>query len=322
MLFRSINLLAANLFVNYNKEKSYEDTAWKVASIVSIILLILVIHEMVVNVPFWSYLSDRYGVRSLRLFFSNQTYLAQIGVILLIIHYNLGEYRKSSILFYIIDMLITMSTFRTKALGFMAVASSIIFIIDKKKKISKLNIMCIGIILVILAAVVGSDYLHLYYNNVSSLRLIILKGGMKLAGMYIPLGAGFGTYCSLGAKINYSFAYDVLGMRNVYHLDYMYDNFWASVIGQLGYLGLIIYIVLIIQLILMVLKIRETNMRRFWTAILLCTYLIIASLGETSFNAFYACPMGFYIGYLYNSEKRQERYTFGAFNEILNCLKY
>ena len=72
----------------------------------------------------------------------------------------------------------------------------------------------------------------------------------------------------------------------------------------------------------MVLKIRETNMRRFWTAILLCTYLIIASLGETSFNAFYACPMGFYIGYLYNSEKRQERYTFGAFNEILNCLKY
>lgn len=303
-----INLFAANLIINSRKITKYEDTAWKVASIVSIILFALIIHETFVKTPIWPYLSDRYGVRSLRLFFTNQTYLAQIGVILLIIHYALGEHRYVSILFYIIDMLISVSTFRTKALGFVMVAAIIIFLIGKKKVLTKINIIFIGATLVITALAVGFDYLVYYYlaGNESSIRLKILVGGMYLARMYAPFGAGFGTYCSLGAKLNYSLAYDILGMRRMYLWDSIYDNFWASVLGQLGYLGCLIYVILIIQLIMLILQIRTVSTRKFWSGILLSAYLIIASLGESSFNAFYACPMGFFMGYLYNSVKMKE----------------
>lgn len=300
-----INLVAANLIINSRKITKYEDTAWKVASIVSIVLFILIIHETLAKTPIWPYLADRYGVRSLQLFFTNQTYLAQIGVLLLVIHYALGEKRYRSTLFYIIDMLISVSTFRTKALGFVMVAAIIIFLIGKKKILTKINIIFIGATLVIAAVAVGFDYIVYYYlaGSETSLRLKILMGGMQLARMHAPFGTGFGTYCSLGAKLNYSLAYDVVGMQRMYLEPAMYDNFWASVLGQLGYLGCFIYMMLIIQLIMLILQIRTVSTRKFWAAILLCAYLIIASLGESSFNAFYVCPMGIFIGHLYNSVK-------------------
>lgn len=170
---------------------------------------------------------------------------------------------------------------------------------------TKINIIFIGATLVITALTVGFDYLVYYYlaGNESSIRLRILTGGMYLARIHAPFGTGFGTYCSLGAKLNYSLAYDILGMRRMYLWDSMYDNFWASVLGQLGYLGCLIYVILIIQLIMLILQIRTVSTRKFWSGILICAYLIIASLGESSFNAFYACPMGIFMGYLYNSVK-------------------
>lgn len=303
-----INVIAANLIINSEKITKYEDTAWKVASMVSIILFILIIHETFAKTPIWPYLKDRYGVRSLQLFFTNQTYLAQVGVLLLVIHYALGENRYGNAFFYIIDMLISVSTFRTKALGFVMVAVIIIFLIGKKKILTKINIMFIGVTLVAAAAAVGFDYLTYYYlaGNKSSARLRILVGGMQLARIHAPFGTGFGTYCSLGAKLNYSLAYDLLGMQKMYLKDAMYDNFWASVLGQLGYLGCLIYVILIIQLIMLVLQIRTVSTRKFWSGILLCAYLVIASLGESSFNAFYASSMGLFIGYLYNSVKIKE----------------
>lgn len=303
----TINLVVANVLIDSKKISKYEDTAWKVACIVAVILFTLVIRETFSEKTIWPYMSDRYGVRSLKLFFTNQTYLAQIGVILLVIHYALGEMRYSSLIFCVIDMLISASTFRSKALGFVMVAAIIIFIIGKKKVLTKFNVIIIGIMLAFAAIAVGFEYLTIYYlsGNISSIRLRILLGAIRLAGMHMPFGTGFGTYCSLGAKLNYSLAYDILGMQRIYLWDSLYDNLWASILGQMGYLGLAIYIILIFQLVMLIIQIKEISVRKFWAGMLICIYFVIASLGEASFNAFYACFMGLLIGYFYNEVKRK-----------------
>ncbi len=312
----TLNVVAADVIISKRKMDRYEDTAWKVASIAATILLLLVIHETFSRTTIWPYMSDRYGVRSLKLFFTNQTYLAQIGVILLIIHYVLGETRRGSNFFCIIDMLISASTFRAKALGFIMVAAIIIFVIGKKKVLTKFNIIIFGVLLTIAAVMVGYDYLTIYYlsGNESTLRFRLLLGGIKLASMHIPFGTGFGTYCSLGAKLNYSAAYDILGMQRIYRWDSMYDNFWASILGQFGYLGCFLYLVSIIRLVLIIWEIRQINIKKFWAGMLVCIYLVIASIAEASFNAFYACFMGIFIGYLYREVKWKEPPMLGQHN--------
>ena len=158
--------------------------------------------------------------------------------------------------------------------------------------------------LVIAVLLVGYEYLDIYYlSGNETIRLAILKGGMELANIYKPFGVGLATYCSLGAKLNYSQAYTLLGMQSIYQWDSMYDNFWASIIGELGYLGFFAYLALIVWLVILVIQIRKYNTRRFWVGIMLCAYLVIASLGESSFNAFYVCFMGVFIGYLYEEFK-------------------
>lgn len=303
----TINLMMPNVLIDRKKTSKYEDTAWTVACIVSAILFTLIIRETFSEKPIWPYMSDRYGVRSLKLFFTNQTYLAQIGVVLLVIHYALGEKRYSGSFFCVIDMMISASTFRSKALGFIMVSAIIIFVIGKKKNLTKFNIIIIGIILTFAAIAVGFEYLTIYYlsGNVSVTRLRILLGGISLAGMHMPFGTGFGTYCSLSAKLNYSLAYDVLGMQHIYLWESLYDNLWASILGQLGYLGVAIYIILILQLVILIMQIKEISIRKFWAGMLICIYFVIASLGEASFNAFYACFMGLLIGHLYNEVKRK-----------------
>ena len=303
-----INILAIDFLIRDEKIRKYEDTAWKVSCISSLVLTGLVIHEMFAKYPIWPYMSDRYGVRSLKLFFSNQTYLALIGIMLLILHYYLGEHRQGKTFFIILDMLISASTFRTKALGFIAVAALIIFVFGGKRRITKLNLICMGIVIGFVALAVGYDYLNQYYlsGNEYSIRLQILEGGVELANMYKPFGTGFGTYCSLGAKLNYSEAYDLLGMRNMYLWDSMYDNLWASIIGQLGFAGTLFYLYFIFRLLVMIIQIRKISIRKFWAGILVCAYLVIASLGEASFNAFYVCFMGGLIGFLYNSAKQEK----------------
>lgn len=292
-----ICLFASFIICKGVRNRRYESTIVVVINIVTLILFFLVVHDSFFD-PIYPYLADRYGTRSLKLFFSNQTYLAVTGVLLIVFQYCFGKDGLGKNIFIIMSTIITLSTFRTKAIGFCGVALLIIFVFSKKKTLNLYKIWGIGIIVFGVAILLGWDYLEYYFfsGNQYSLRLLIWKNGLTLAENFFPFGSGFGTYCSLGSKINYSLAYDLLGMRNIYMRPAMYDMFWGTVVGQFGFGGAMIYVFLIIQVLFLLINFRSDT-KLFWASLLMCAYLFIASLGESSFNTYYACLMGTFLGY-------------------------
>ena len=294
-----INILGAKLLFFRKRERTVEDTVWIASSFFTIVLFVLALHDTFFS-PFFPYLADRYGMRSLQLFFSNQTYLAATGMLLLIFHYCFGKEKKGNTIFVLCDSLIIISTFRTKALGFVAIALFIIFFISKMKGITKKNIVFVGAFLAVIAGFVGREYLDYYFfsGNEKSLRLIIMRGGMQLASIVPPFGSGFGTYCSLGSKLNYSSAYEIAGIESFYTMDGVYDMFWGTVLGQFGYAGIIIYGLLVVYICLYIVSWKPYNSRCFWSGILVIAYMVISSMGEASFNASYSCVAGLFLGYL------------------------
>lgn len=294
-----INFVAVQMFFKPSGCNIYEDSVRISSYVITLILLSLVIHDTYFE-PIFPYLNDRYGTRSLQLFFSNQTYLAVTGVLLMIIHYCFGENRKGTWIWIIMDSIIVISTFRTKALGFVVVALVTIFLFSRMKYINRKNIMVVGLCLIIVAVYVGWDYLDYYFlsGNKYSIRLLLLNGGIELANIAPPFGMGFGTYCSLASKMNVSPVYSLLGMSNIYLARSMYDVFWGAVIGQFGYLGLSVYLYYIFGWIRHIIKWKSCNNRLFWSGLLLLIYLVIASLGEASFNTYYTCIIGVFLGYM------------------------
>lgn len=299
-----INIIVFSIYVSRKNSEVYEETAWIVASLTSVFLILFILHENIFE-PIFPYLSDRYGVKSLKLFFSNQTYLALIGVSLLIIHFCFGEKKRINNIFIIFDCIISISTFRTKALGFVAISLVVIYILYYLKI---KNIFFIGSILGIIGVIVGWQYLYHYYfsGNSKSLRFLLFTGGLKLSNEFFPFGAGFGTYCSAASKLNFSEAYNLLGMQSIYLWDSLHDMFWASILGQFGYLGTLVYGFFILEIVLMVATMKVKKNRYFWGGILASAYILIASLGESSFISFYSVQFGVLIGYLYSKCKKMD----------------
>lgn len=89
-----------------------------------------------------------------------------------------------------------------------------------------------------------------------SIRRELLVYGGRVANMYFPLGSGFATYGSEMAQRYYSKLYDMFGWRNTWGFgpesNYLNDNFFASIIGQFGWIGFAVYLYAMLRLFMMV----------------------------------------------------------------------
>ena len=74
--------------------------------------------------------------------------------------------------------------------------------------------------------------------------------------MYCPLGSGFATSGSDMAQRYYSQLYDLFGWRNSWGFGpdstFLNDNFFASIIGQFGWIGFAVYLYAMFRLFMMV----------------------------------------------------------------------
>ena len=79
-----------------------------------------------------------------------------------------------------------------------------------------------------------------------SVRTTFWLAGIKLANNYFPLGTGFASFGSDMAARYYSSVYVSLGWEDSWALGregrFLDDNFFASILGQFGWIGFILYL--------------------------------------------------------------------------------
>lgn len=101
-------------------------------------------------------------------------------------------------------------------------------------------------LLVLAPIVIGVNYSDFRtYLLEESVRKTFFEKGIMLANQYFPLGSGFATFGSEMARRYYSQLYISWGWENDWALNpdsgFLSDNFFASIIGQFGWIAMALY---------------------------------------------------------------------------------
>lgn len=92
---------------------------------------------------------------------------------------------------------------------------------------------------------VGRYQIDTYLTKEGTARRVFYEYAVKNANTYFPFGSGFATYGSAEAAKNYSPLYYQYGFVNVWGMSpnykaFLTDTYWASVLGQFGWIGIVL----------------------------------------------------------------------------------
>lgn len=240
--FSTINI------INSNEKNFLIRCISKILKLITIIFLFFGIINLFFNVEEMTY-DTRYGIRSYKFLYNNPGGLMIATLVILLFLLADMQYNKvKNNTFFIICLLITMVlTLRAISLATVIAFLGLYYIFVMKKR--KINIIywIIGAILIIF---IGFPQIQQYLMNDETPRAQLIKYGFVTANSYFPFGAGFATYGSDVASENYSYLYEKYGFNERYGLseeqgDFLNDNFWPMIIGELGYIGAVGYCYLI-----------------------------------------------------------------------------
>lgn len=196
---------------------------------------------------------------------------------------------KPLLLMKTITVILIIFTFRGKALGFIVTYLMVVFFINRYDRLSKKTL----IILAALGLLGGYFQIRYYFVDNVTPRALFLANGITTANDYFPLGAGYSTYGSNMAKVNYSPLYEKYGFNNIWGMNqeeqqFLNDNFWPMIMGQYGWIGLIIYV----GIILLMFKIinDEINHKQLKIAGFSIFFLLVySSIGGPIFVHYIGC---------------------------------
>lgn len=294
------------LFKDFNFLKYKSRIKKHVDLIISILFILLVANKVFHIFPA---VDPRFGMGSEKLIFSHPTYLASTSYILALLVTFLYEGERIDLAYLIMALLLSASTYRSKALAAVAVYVILFFwqMIFKQR---------LGIFIKILggslAVGIGWSQLYFYFFGDQSdemSRGTLLSTGWKIAKDYFPLGTGLGTFASAPSQYNYSPVYYSYHLNTIWGLSpenpaYISDSFWPMIIGEGGYLGLVWYILYLI----MVYRVFIGSVRKtpclYMAGLGAFIYLLISSFGESAFVNPYAMFMGFLFGMIWLVKKK------------------
>jgi hypothetical protein len=193
-------------------------------------------------------LTGRYGIKAFTFVFGTSMFPISVIVCLLIISFSK---KKSNyfILYFIFSFIILILV--TKGVFYSFLAFCIVFFITIRNKESKINI--IHLILSLITLIYISTYqinTYLQRDADNSIRMLFIEYGFLTANKYMPFGSGFATYGSAEAAKNYSPLYYEYGFNKFYGMGeeggkFLHDNYWATIVGELGYFGFVIFFVIL-----------------------------------------------------------------------------
>lgn len=164
------------------------------------------------------------------------------------------------------------------------------------------------VLLTIVTLALGSYQITNYLLNSDAPRFILLRYGFITANRYFPFGAGFATYGSEMSTVAYSPLYAkygfnyIWGLSNIYGTQFLNDNYWPMMIGQIGYLGAIL---MIMAFFFFFKESQRILKNRYTKAVFICSfiYIMIHSLGSASLTGAEGLLLFAIFGVVISSEK-------------------
>ena len=264
----------------------------------------------------------RFGINSFQFINPNAGDYSSILIISLVVIHIASFYMNKPLLFMkTITVILIASTFRGKALGFIATYLMVVFFINRYNKLSKKTLL----ILAVLGVLGGYFQIKYYFVDNITPRSLFLANGIITANDYFPLGAGYSTYGSNMAKINYSLLYKKYGFENIWGMNqeeqqFLNDNFWPMIIGQYGWIGFIIYI----GILLLMFKIinNEINHKQLKIAGLSIFFLLVySSVGGPIFVHYIGCATIIVFSLILRGNKYHYVIFSNPKTEYLKCTK-
>lgn len=245
--------------------------------------------------------SERYGIRSLKLFYSHQTALVAICVFLIAL-YVLTTEEKAKVKYVVMYVVMCVLTLRSKAFGISIIIMLLWFYLIRRH-VTKINILYVvaSLVVVYLFTKNQIDYYYSADAGDDIARKVLTEYAIRIANDFFPLGAGFGTYGSFQSGEHYSKLYYLYKMNHVWGLTpnghwFISDTFWPMIIGQFGWFGMVAYVLVLVSLFLKIQKLLRLNTYVYFSAIISLVYLLIASTSEAAFVHPLSIPLAMIIG--------------------------
>lgn len=239
----------------------------------------------------------RFLVHSVQLFYYHPVMLVQVGMLLLSI-LSVPAGRKVTREIWMVCALIFL-TFRMRAVGFLFLYACMRIIpvyVGRKGRYLAGGAGLLG------AAAIGYESFAEYYLNTGqTARSLLTVNGNLVAMHYLPFGSGYATYGSAAAAKYYSPIYQALGYPRRYGLSprnpqYLTDTFWPAVTAQFGFPGLLLFLVILLLIGWEILDLYKVQSAYTAAAVTLFGYLLISTVGSSSFFNPMAVAYGILFG--------------------------
>jgi hypothetical protein len=242
-----------------------------------------------IRLPFQLFFSDvRYGLRSVKLFYSHPTFFASVCAFLLALVTIFKENIKHSKLCILLLLILMCTTMRSKSFGQAALyllVYFLVFVLNKKIKVQ--TVFLIGLV----CLYIGWSQFSLYFLNEASVdwaRNALYTTSIDVATDHFPLGAGFATFGSHYSGVVYSPLYHTYGIDLTYGLsldnvEFVSDVFWPMIVAQNGFIGMFIYVLALFLLFKKIQRLTKIDKCQYAASIFALGYLSVSSIAESAF---------------------------------------
>ena len=254
----------------------------KTCRAVTIVLFVTAIHDLILP-PFFERQDFRIFTYSIKLCFQHPTYLAAACLMCIVTMIVGMRYGLDNLKYIILLSIVTIFTFRNKAIAGVFVVLTIYFVYVRKKLPIRKMILIIAFFIV---AYIGSSSFNMYFiagENVP-IRLKLISDGINIAKEYFPLGAGLATFGTTIAFDSKSSFYRNLGyLSGYYEGQAVGDTFWAGIFAEAGIIGMLLFTIVVIAMVYQSFKKIKVEKYSGWCMISIITYTVIASTAESAF---------------------------------------
>ena len=254
----------------------------KTCEAVAIVLFVIMAHDLLFS-PFFERQDFRIFTYSIKLCFQHPTYLAA-ACMMCIVTMILGmRYGLNNLRYIVLLSVVTIFTFRNKAIAGVFVVLTIYFVYVRKKLPIRKVILIVAFFVV---AYIGSESFNMYFTAGKHIpiRLKLISDGINIAKEYFPLGAGLATFGTTVAFESKSSFYRNLGyLSGYYEGQAVGDTFWAGIFAEAGIFGALMFIVVVVTMLYQSFKRIKEEKYNGWCMISIITYAIIASTAESAF---------------------------------------
>lgn len=302
-------ILASQLYSNKYVLNRTVKSLIKPAAFTIVFIVFLCLLSQIINIGVSSQ-SPISGIQSFKFFWNSFVQTGWLIISCLII-LALSTTDEKKVRKYLLMSLIPLFlTFSSMVYCWIVVTITLFFILRRNKTFKFVYLIPI---IVVIALFTWSDLQTYYIDQTSSIRSTFLQKAVEIANTYFPFGSGFATFGSEMASRYYSRLYITFGWENTWAFgtqsSYLNDNFFASIIGQFGWIGFLLYLLILYKLFCLINSNKINKTVRIFsisTVITLCAAMIGSATVKSMMGVCLFYILGIVYGKILSTQKTRK----------------